>query len=67
MFNYFLYIIINRNILFNAIVTHMNKYIITVHPLQKRRLLFMPKKYATQRLSKLALPRLLSYKGFLFS
>ena len=31
MFNYSLYIIINRNILFNAIVTHMNKYIITVH------------------------------------
>ena len=37
------------------------------YPLQKRRLLFMPKKYATQRLTKLALPRLLSYKGFLFS
>ena len=28
MFNYSLYIIINRNILFNAIVTRMNKYII---------------------------------------
>ena len=28
MFNYSYYIIINRNILFNAIVTRMNKYII---------------------------------------
>ena len=44
-----------------------NKLFSKITPLQKRRLLFMPKKYATQRLSKLALPRLLSHKGFLFS
>ena len=30
MFNYSWYIIINRNILFNAIVTRMNKYIIII-------------------------------------
>ena len=30
MFNYSKYIIINRNILFNAIVTRMNKYIIII-------------------------------------
>ena len=30
MFNYSFYIIINRNILFNAIVTRMNKYIIII-------------------------------------
>ena len=30
MFNYSWYIIINRNILFNAIVTRINKYIIII-------------------------------------